>query len=70
MLNLRKKGIMTQVHYLPIPLHPYYQKLGYKIDEIPNALEFYSRIISVPIFPKLSIFKQKYVAKKLVELLN
>ena len=26
MEELKKKGIMTQVHYIPIPMHPYYQK--------------------------------------------
>ncbi len=70
MLKLRDSGIVTQVHYIPIPLHPYYQELGYKIDEIPNALEFYFRVLSIPIYPKLSSIKQKKVAKKLVKIVE
>ena len=63
MLELRKNGIMTQVHYLPIPLHPFYQKLGYKMDQLPNALNFYFRTLSIPIYPRLSLRKQKKIIK-------
>ena len=63
MIKLRKHGIMTQVHYIPIPLHPYYRSLGYSIENLPNAMKFYFQILSIPIYPKMSLSKQKKVVK-------
>ena len=54
MLNLRKRGIGTQVHYCPIPCQPFYQQHGYQIDTIPNALSYYHESLSIPLFPGLS----------------
>jgi dTDP-4-amino-4,6-dideoxygalactose transaminase len=69
MNKLRKIGIITQVHYIPIPLHPYYKELGYDVDNLPNTMNFYSQILSIPIYPKLSIIKQFKVYKNLNKLL-
>ena len=69
MNKLRKIGIMTQVHYIPIPLHPYYKGLGYDVDNLPDTMNFYSQILSIPIYPKLSITKQFKVYKNLKKLL-
>ncbi len=67
--KLRKIGIITQVHYIPIPLHPYYTQRGYDVDNLPNTMNFYFQILSIPIYPKLSIFKQLKVYKNLKKLL-
>jgi perosamine synthetase len=61
MYKLKKVGITTQVHYLPIPLHAYYQGLGYKVEKLPNAMEFYNQILSIPLYPTLSRIKQRKV---------
>ena len=63
MLELRKNGVMTQVHYMPIPLHPFYQNLGYNMDQLPNALNFYFQTLSIPIYPRLSFRKQKKIVE-------
>ncbi len=63
MLELRQNGVMTQVHYMPIPLHPFYQKLGYNMEQLPNALNFYFQTLSIPIYPRLSFRKQKKIVK-------
>lgn len=63
MLELRQNGIMTQVHYMPIPLHPFYQKLGYNMEQLPNALNFYFQTLSIPIYPRLSFRKQKKIVE-------
>ncbi len=69
MNKLRTIGIITQVHYIPIPLHPYYKELGYNIENLPNTMNFYFHILSIPIYPKLSITKQFKVYKNLKKLL-
>ena len=63
MLELRQNGVMTQVHYMPIPLHPFYQNLGYNMEQLPNALNFYFQTLSIPIYPRLSFRKQKKIVK-------
>jgi len=70
MLKLRQKGVMTQVHYLPIPLHPYYEKLGYSTYNLPNTMNFYFQILSIPIYPNLGKFKQNNVLKHLKKVLS
>jgi len=70
MNKLRTIGIVTQVHYIPIPLHPYYKQLGYDVDNLPNTMNFYFQILSIPIYPQLSIFKQFKVYKNLNKLLR
>ena len=70
MNKLRKNGIVTQVHYIPIPLHPYYNELGYDVENLPNTMNFYFQVLSIPIYPKLSIINQFKVYKTLKKLLS
>lgn len=51
---LQAENIGVNVHYLPVYLHPYYQKLGYKRGLCPEAEKLYERIITLPLFPKMS----------------
>lgn len=51
---LRAEGLGVNVHYIPVPWHPYYQSLGYKKGQWPVAESAYERIISLPIFPAMS----------------
>lgn len=52
--QLKAKGYLCQVHYIPIPNQPYYQTLGQTMEDYPNALEFYQQVLSLPIYPDLS----------------
>ena len=52
--SLQERGLGVQVHYLPVPYHPYYRSLGYRRGEWPVAEDFYRRAISLPIYPRLS----------------
>jgi UDP-4-amino-4,6-dideoxy-N-acetyl-beta-L-altrosamine transaminase len=70
MIKLRELGIMSQVHYLPIQLHPYYKKLGYTTEQTPNALNFYFQILSIPIYPNLGWRNQRKVIRILNRLLE
>lgn len=64
--GLREKGIATNVHYLPVHLHPYYkQRFGTGVGLCPVAEKGYERIISLPIFPKMSDSEVNYVIETL-----
>ena len=67
--RLRAMGIMTQVHYIPVYRHPYYQRMR-RVSELPGAEEFYSGCLSIPLFPEMKKKEQQKVInalKKLVE---
>jgi perosamine synthetase len=51
---LRAEGIGVNVHYIPVPWHPYYQGLGYTKGQWPAAEEAYGRILSLPIWPGMT----------------
>jgi dTDP-4-amino-4,6-dideoxygalactose transaminase len=51
---LKKDNIGTSVHFIPLHLHPYYQKnCGFQQGDFPNTESVYQREISLPIYPKL-----------------
>ena len=53
--ELKFRNIGTSVHFIPIHLHPYYQnKYGFKPDDFPIAYREYQRIISLPLYPKMT----------------
>jgi perosamine synthetase len=52
--ELKKRGIGTSVHFIPLHLHTLYQQLGYRTGQFPNAEERYGRSISLPIYPGLT----------------
>jgi len=47
---LRAENIGTQVHYIPVYWHSYYEKLGYKKGLCPEAEKLYTEILSLPLF--------------------
>jgi UDP-4-amino-4,6-dideoxy-N-acetyl-beta-L-altrosamine transaminase len=52
--KLREKGLGVNVHYLPVYLQPYYQKLGYRVGSCPRAENYYAQAITLPLYPKMS----------------
>jgi len=51
---LKAENIGVNIHYIPVYYHPYYQKIGYKKGVCPNAEKLYERIITLPLFPKIT----------------
>lgn len=52
---LKAMGIGSSVHFIPLHLHPFYQrKLGYKEGDFPRAEDAYRRCVSLPIYPDMS----------------
>jgi len=52
---LKEQGIGTSVHFIPLHLHPYYRNtFGHAPDDFPNATGAYQRIVSLPIYPRMT----------------
>ncbi len=53
--KLKEMGIGTSVHFIPLHIHPYYRNTyGYNADDFPVAHNNFKRIISLPIYPKMT----------------
>ena len=63
--RLRAAGIGVNVHYIPIPAHPYYRELGQDPAHYPGAQSYYQQAISLPLFPTLSLADQDRVISTL-----
>ena len=68
--KLREKEIGVNVHYIPVYKHPYYQSNGYKGCFCKNAEALYNSIISLPIYPELTIDMQKRVIECVIEAIS
>lgn len=53
--ELKRRGIGTSVHFIPLHLHPLYQSgLGYRLGQFPRAECHFERAISLPIYPSMT----------------
>jgi perosamine synthetase len=60
--ELNKAGIGVNVHYMPLHMHPYYRDtFGYHPEDFPTAKSAYDRMISLPVYPRLSDADVQYV---------
>lgn len=64
---LRAKDIMVNLHYIPVHTQPYYQRMGFKPGDYPEAERYYREAISIPMHPTLSDAEQDFVVASLRE---
>ncbi|MGR3176666.1 MAG: UDP-4-amino-4,6-dideoxy-N-acetyl-beta-L-altrosamine transaminase [Candidatus Anammoxibacter sp.] len=67
---LRNSGIGVNLHYIPVHTQPYYQRLGFKEGEFPEAEKYYREAISLPMFPMLTNEEQDRVISTLIEIVQ
>ncbi|MBI9074771.1 MAG: UDP-4-amino-4,6-dideoxy-N-acetyl-beta-L-altrosamine transaminase [Desulfatibacillum sp.] len=70
MQKLHDRGIGTQVHYIPVHSHPYYQRIGYDSKTCPCAWDFYKECLSLPMFASLTRNQIRRVGETLVDVLG
>jgi UDP-4-amino-4,6-dideoxy-N-acetyl-beta-L-altrosamine transaminase len=66
---LRESGIGVNLHYIPVHLQPYYQKMGFEKGDFPHAENYYADAISIPIFHGMTHQQQDAVIDKLTHIL-
>ncbi len=64
---LRENGIYAQVHYVPVHTMPYYKAFGWKAGDFPKSEDYYSRCLSLPMYPTLTSEEQDFVIEKVLE---
>ena len=71
MNELLKKGIGTQVHYIPVPIQPYYKKhFGFKKGDFPKAEKYYEDCLSIPLYPALKNSDVQKIITSVLKLQN
>ena len=60
-IKLAERGIATNVHYKPLPMMTAYKELGWDIKHFPNAYDYYSNLITLPLHTLLSDEDVEYV---------
>lgn len=68
--HLRTQQIFTQVHYIPMHLHPLYRQFGWKEGDFPVSEGYYAQCLSLPMFASLKDEEQQFVIEKVLEFLK
>jgi UDP-4-amino-4,6-dideoxy-N-acetyl-beta-L-altrosamine transaminase len=69
MRELRDRSIGTQVHYIPVPDHPYYRERYGSID-LPGTRAYYNRVLSLPLFVGMTDADVDRVVETLADILG
>ncbi|MBP5469283.1 MAG: UDP-4-amino-4,6-dideoxy-N-acetyl-beta-L-altrosamine transaminase [Candidatus Riflebacteria bacterium] len=69
MNKLASIGIGTQVHYIPVPMLPYYVDKLHG-EQFPNAIKYYRKCLSFPCFPSLTDADLDRVVRGIKQLLG
>ena len=65
----REKGLHLQVHYIPVHTQPYYSRFSYKLGDYPKSEAYYSKCISLPLYPSLDDGDLSEIVKRIKEIL-
>jgi dTDP-4-amino-4,6-dideoxygalactose transaminase len=65
--TLRAKDIMVNLHYIPVHTQPFYQQMGFKQGDFPQAEQYYREAISIPMHVNLTDEELQFVSNSLRE---
>ena len=66
--QLRHRGVGTSVHFIPVPLHPFFASFAQLPEnQCPRAMELYPRLISLPLYPAMTEEQVRYVGDAVKE---
>lgn len=62
-VKMAEMGVATNVHYKPLPMMSAYKKLGWDIQDFPNAYDYYHNLITLPLHTKMTDDDVEYVCE-------
>ena len=68
--QLAELGVATNVHYKPLPMMTAYMKMGYDINDYPNAYQYFENLITLPLHTKLSDEDVEYITKCFISVIS
>jgi dTDP-4-amino-4,6-dideoxygalactose transaminase len=71
MAELHARNIGASVHFIPIPLHPFFKdRAGLPENQCPRCMAIYPRLISLPLYPSMTADEVRYVASSVREIVR
>ena len=67
--KMAERGVATNVHYKPLPMHTAYRNLGFSIDDYPEAYAMYENEITLPLHTLLTDEAVDYVVETFKDVL-
>ena len=68
--RMAETGVAVNVHYKPLPMMTAYKKMGFDINNYPNAYELFANEITLPLYSKLTDEEVEYVIKSYSEIVK
>lgn len=68
--EMKKRGIVLNLHYIPVHTQPYYQGLGFKKGDFPNSEKYYEEVFTLPLYCGLTEKQQDVVVNALKDILG
>lgn len=67
---LKAQNVLAQIHYIPVHTLPYYKRIGYESANLKNSEIYYSKCISLPMYPSLTDEEQQFVINTVLSYLS
>lgn len=68
---LKERNIACSVHFIPLHLHPYYRDTGgYRPEDLPVASKAFQRVLSLPLYSKMTESEVEGVIAGITELIR
>ncbi len=68
--EMKAQGFILNLHYIPVHTQPYYQSLGYRPENFPNAMIYYAEALTLPLYYDLTDEQQTEVTAALKKVLT
>ena len=68
--KLLKNGVETNVHYIPVFLHPFFKRFKFEKAELINSYKYFKEALSIPIYPNMKLNEQIKVISIIKKTLN
>lgn len=68
--RMAEHGIGTSVHFIPLHLMPFYRRYGYRKGDLPITEKVFNSIVSLPIYPQLTLEQLDYIIRCINDILN
>ncbi len=68
--HLRSKGILVNLHYIPLYRQPDFARFGIDPRDFPESERYYGEAVSLPLYPALTFEQQDYVVEALREVVK
>lgn len=68
--ELREGGVGVNIHYIPVHTQPYFESMGFKEGDFPEAENYYSKALTIPLFHGMTHQEQDYVIEQIKQVLD